>query len=1272
MPSLKHKLSLLILLGWMSISFAQEAIFTGTELVNRTSEQLRSEFREYQTYRLDSRSFNAYVKAESAEREVRLKLGNEYEWHLQLVADDVRSEDYKMVIQTEAGRQVLERSENKTYSGYLLSGAAGSARLTIDDGFIYGYVEQNGETFFIEPARRFRSAAGRNEFVVYNEEDVIDPANHSCGTVHEMSRDEHNHPSTRGPENGGCYTVEIALASDYAMYSQFGSAQDLENHTLGIINNLQANYDDEFGDEIRFEVSTQYVSTCATCDPWTSSNDSGAFLDSFTNWGIGGGFDADFDVASLWTNRDFSGSVIGLAWVGTVCKNFRYNVLEDFSNNASYIRVLQAHELGHNFNCPHDGSGSPHIMAPSVSASTTWSNNSKNVINNYVNGIVNSLGCLDDCSGDNPDDPDDPDDDPDDPTGTPPVADFEIPVNNICPGSFIPLIDISTGAPTSWSWSLIGGFPASSSSQYPTIQFNLPGTYTISLTATNSSGSNTKTKTITIVESDDSDKYLLYETFENGSGAWQIDNPDGSNGWGLTAVPGTRFGNQAMYMRNFNYNAGGQKDAIISPGIDLSEESSLTLEFDYAYAGSLASSADQLTVSVSTDGGSTYTEAFNIQEDGSGNFATAGSSGNAFTPGSASDWCFGNGGSNCIRIDLSAFVGTTNAKVRIENTTAPGNNLYIDNIRLFSSCGDQPPGNGVVDFSATFDDSCAPVTAQYQELPEGEVASRQWSFPGGTPSTSTDPNPTVVYNNPGTYNAQLTVTYADGATAVENKVSFVQVKGAPTAGFSIGEIDGVNVQFINSSTNATSYSWDFGDGNTSTAPNPQHSYSSSGTFAVTLVASNACGSNQFTTSVEVEVGEPDLNFRYTNFFSCAPATLQFEAIVNVPIQSYEWFFPGGSPETSTEANPSITYNEPGIYPVTLIVTNEAGSFSLSKLGGALIDGGPEAAFDYVIEGTDIKFINESDRATNYTWRFNQVNIVTEFEPVFSASAGSYVDVLLFAYGECGVDTTRAEIFVAGPGPEPDFTSDIVEGCGPLTVQFTDTSTENPTAWEWTFEGADITTSTDQNPVVTFTEPGYHEVKLVVTNASGTNQVVKENYIYVIESPESEFSVAYVSEDSLTVQFKGPGSSEFFIYNWDFGDGNVGFGQAPMHTYAEPGDYNVILTVSSDCGESTSEMNYFVANVFTSVADTEWLENFNLYPNPNTGRFTLELQGEQQDYLQANVLSILGETLHAEELDFRSGQLTKTFSFESWPKGVYILQLRTNNQAIHRRIIIDRI
>lgn len=152
-------------------------------------------------------------------------------------------------------------------------------------------------------------------------------------------------------------------------------------------------------------------------------------------------------------------------------------------------------------------------------------------------------------------------------------------------------------------------------------------------------------------------------------------------------------------------------------------------------------------------------------------------------------------------------------------------------------------------FFANQTSGCGSFSVQYSGQSVGQVDSWNWSFPGGTPSSSTIQSPTVVYNTPGTYSVTLAVSNVTGSNTA-TQTNYITVNTTPTAGFT-SSVSGSTAAFANTSLNATSYSWNFGDNQTSTQTNPTHTYTQDGNYTVTLSATNACGTSTYSTVVQV-------------------------------------------------------------------------------------------------------------------------------------------------------------------------------------------------------------------------------------------------------------------------------------------------------------------------------------------------------------------------------------------------------------------------------------
>ena len=152
----------------------------------------------------------------------------------------------------------------------------------------------------------------------------------------------------------------------------------------------------------------------------------------------------------------------------------------------------------------------------------------------------------------------------------------------------------------------------------------------------------------------------------------------------------------------------------------------------------------------------------------------------------------------------------------------------------------------VASFSASPTSGAAPLAVTLTDTSTGTVTSRSWDLGDGT--TATTQTVAKTYATPGTYSVSLTVAGSGGSTTATQSINVSAA--APVANFSATPVTGVAPLAVNfsdsSSGTVTSWSWQFGDGGTSTAQNPSYSYTKAGTYAVTLNVTGPGGSNQAT------------------------------------------------------------------------------------------------------------------------------------------------------------------------------------------------------------------------------------------------------------------------------------------------------------------------------------------------------------------------------------------------------------------------------------------
>ena len=136
------------------------------------------------------------------------------------------------------------------------------------------------------------------------------------------------------------------------------------------------------------------------------------------------------------------------------------------------------------------------------------------------------------------------------------------------------------------------------------------------------------------------------------------------------------------------------------------------------------------------------------------------------------------------------------------------------------------------------------MTVTFTNTSSGDYTSSEWAFGDG--QTSVEQNPIDTYNQPGVYTITLTVR-GSGGTAAETKYDYVTVYTPVLASFSAAPTTGkapLEVVFGNTSTgDYTTSAWDFGDGQSNSQANPTHTYTTAGTYTVTLTVSGPGGSD---------------------------------------------------------------------------------------------------------------------------------------------------------------------------------------------------------------------------------------------------------------------------------------------------------------------------------------------------------------------------------------------------------------------------------------------
>ncbi|AKB37165.1 cell surface protein [Methanosarcina siciliae C2J] len=511
----------------------------------------------------------------------------------------------------------------------------------------------------------------------------------------------------------------------------------------------------------------------------------------------------------------------------------------------------------------------------------------------------------------------------------------------------------------------------------------------------------------------------------------------------------------------------------------------------------------------------------------------------------------GNGDKNVYAINSDGTIKwsyTTGSNVYCTPAIGSDGTLYIGSSdKKIYAFKDVPP---VADFAADITNGTAPLAVQFNDKSTGSPTSYSWDFDNDGTVDSEEKNPSYTYESAGTYTVNLTVSNALGNDS-EVKTEYITVEP--------GEA-GDAVKFLIQYQNGTTQ-WIKGGQSGDTI---LQAWDDAATYyGIVYTLDNRTNYPNNLASIfgvgpegqswwKVYVNDGSNLSKWNSSYSMSSYDLTNHTASEHPYVSFVY----GNWQTSPSVYPSDC---PFYIPVTEFSANQtAGTMPLS------------------VEFTD----KSTGSPTSWQWDFNNDGIVDSAEqnPIYTyASAGTYA-VNLTVSNAVGSDSevktdyiTVSESSTPEPEPVAEFTADVTSGTAPLTVNFTDQSTESPTSWAWDFENDGVVDSTEQNPSYTYESAGNYTVNLTVANTAGSDSEVKTDYITVSESSTPVELVAAFTADvtggtaPLTVNFTDLSTGTPTSWFWDFGDGANSTEQNPSHTYSAAGNYTVNLTVENDAG-----------------------------------------------------------------------------------------------------------
>ena len=314
------------------------------------------------------------------------------------------------------------------------------------------------------------------------------------------------------------------------------------------------------------------------------------------------------------------------------------------------------------------------------------------------------------------------------------------------------------------------------------------------------------------------------------------------------------------------------------------------------------------------------------------------------------------------------------------------------------------------------------------------------------------------------------------------------------------------------------WSWDFGDGSTSTTQNPSHSYLLKGIYTVTLTTTNNNGEDTEKKVNYITVGVVPVADFITEIPSYQQGTrMQFVRFIDTSAGNpTSWYWDFGDGQNSSEQFPPLhLYNKDGTYTVSLTVKNVFGENTRIKTNLITVREGPRVDFTADRTRPSVnQFVHFTDLSTGtptgWNWDFGDGSTASGQNPDHAyRQPGVYSVKLTASDAYTSISHTKRNYITVVITPHADFSADKTKGITPFTVKFTDLSTGSPTGWNWDF--GDGVTSREQNPTHIYTtsagsSTSRYTVTLTATNANGSDEDKKLDYITVTQTPIAEFTV----------------------------------------------------------------------------------------------------------------------------------------------------------------------
>jgi gliding motility-associated-like protein len=732
-----------------------------------------------------------------------------------------------------------------------------------------------------------------------------------------------------------------------------------------------------------------------------------------------------------------------------------------------------------------------------------------------------------------------------------PVAAFLATPSEGCAPLFVRFSQLSSNNPTNYFWDLGNGL--TSTIAEPSTTYTIPGVYTVKLIAKNNFGVDSVLKTNFIIVNPNpvvnfktidtlgcfplASKFTDLSTISSGSiNAWSWDFGDGI----LSSQQNPTHVYRLDNIFNVTLKVTSQKGCIgvLSQKAIIEVTPGVVADFKNTFANACKPpSSIEFTNQSTGPGALKYT------------------------------WKFGDGTQNNTQDAIHSFSKAGTYTVSMLATSSEGctdsitKDIVIPDVKITTTIN--APDTGCIYSNIKITGSSNP-----------NADNSNWNFGDGT--FANGQNQVKMFIKPGVFQIKLTNTVGSCLDSAFKKITILD---GPTLDFSTTDTIGCQAPFTatfqDKSKDAVSWTWDFGDGTTSTLQNPSKTYTKEGVYSIAHMGYTAYGCGSYIKKDNlVKIVAPTIGNINLPTGGCAPLKVNFNAAVNSidKVVSYFWDF--GKNDTTSLFNPVRTFDTTGTYPVSFTATTQLGcKVSYSANDAIRVGTAPKA--DFEISTTTLcssEPVNFKDLSTGNVngWVWNLGDIGKPGNIAYSQNTShTYTDtgnytISLTAYNNgCPNTITKTNILrVNGTTANFEYAVSCVDR---KTVNFTNKSL-NATTFIWDF-GDNTFNSTDINPIHIFPSFGTYNVTLTTFSGGCTS---KQSLMVFIVDQKAKFTVKQnILCKNAPIHFTSSSTTtdtQIYKYEWDWGNGNFEQNQIDVdHTFNTNGNFKIVLKISDRNG-----------------------------------------------------------------------------------------------------------